>query len=146
MTIDSPSTPISDPDTPILIVDDNQQFATVLQRILQSVFFYSNITSVDSTEKAYSLLRADPGRFRVLFVDYRFPSGMNGVELLQRLAAEKLLQGKAGFLITSEPNLKNFKEALGAGVVGVVAKPFDREDLRRQLEKAGRSLQDIESF
>jgi hypothetical protein len=31
-------------------------------------------------------------------------------------------------------------------VVGVVAKPFDREDLRRQLEKAERSLQDIESF
>lgn len=146
MTNSSPVSPISDPNTPILIVDDNQQFATVLRRILESVFSYTNITSVDSTEKAYSLLHAEPERFRVLFVDYRFPSGMNGVELLQRLAAEKLLDGKAGFLITSEPNLKNFKEALGAGVVGVVAKPFDREDLRRQLEMAGRSLQDVESF
>lgn len=139
---------ISEPTTPILIVDDNLQFATVLRRILEGVFHYSNITLVDDVDKAFSLINTSPQLHRILFVDYRFPSGSNGVQLLQKLDAAGLLKGKAAFLITSEPNLDNFKQALGAGVVGVVAKPFDREDLRRQLEKAERLLlsADVESF
>jgi len=146
MTPASPS--IAGPLTPILIVDDNPQFATVLRRILEGVFNYSNITLVDSVEKAYSLVNTAPQLHRILFVDYRFPSGENGVQLLQKLASAGLLKGKAAFLITSEPNLENFKQALSAGVVGVVAKPFDREDLRRQLEKAERLLlsENVESF
>lgn len=144
----SSSPKISEPATPILIVDDNPQFATVLRRILEGVFHYTNITLVDAVDKAFSMINTNPHHFRILFVDYRFPSGQNGVQLLQKLASAGFLKGKAAFLITSEPNLDNFKQALGAGVLGVVAKPFDREDLRRQLEKAERLLQseDVESF
>lgn len=131
---------ILDPQTPILIVDDNPQFAGVLRRILESVFGYKTITLVDEVEKSYSLLKSAPGLYRILFVDYRFPGAVNGVELLQRFASEGLLAGKAAFLITSEPNVENFKQAIAAGVVGVVAKPLDREDLRRQLEKADRII------
>lgn len=139
---------ISDATTPVLIVDDNPQFALVLRRILSGVFGYSNITSVESTEEAYSLLREASQNFALLFIDFRFPSGKTGVQLLEQLAAEGLLAGKAAFLITSEPNLDNFKSATTAGAVGVVAKPFDREDLRRQLEKADRFLKvdEVESF
>ncbi|MBN8549152.1 MAG: response regulator [Deltaproteobacteria bacterium] len=143
-----PAPKLSDARTPILIVDDNPQFASVLRKILEGVFHYTNITTVDSVNKAFSLINAAPHQFRILFVDYRFPSGENGVQLLQRLSSAGFLKGKAAFLITSEPNLDNFKQSMAAGVVGVVAKPFDREDLRRQLEKAERILlsENIDSF
>ncbi len=131
---------ILDPETPILIVDDNPQFATVLRRILEGIFKYSTITLVDSIEKGYSLLQSAPELYRIVFVDFRFPGSQTGVDLLKRLAAEGLLESKAAFLITSEPNLENFKQAVSAGVIGVIAKPLDREDLRRQLELADRRI------
>ena len=131
---------ILSPETPILIVDDNPQFATVLRRILEGIFKYKTITLVDSIEKGYSILKAAPDLYRIVFVDYRFPGADTGVDLLQRLSQEGLLVGKVAFLITSEPNLDNFKKAISAGVVGVIAKPLDREDLRRQLEVADRRL------
>lgn len=137
---------IISPETPVLIVDDNPQYTLVLKKMLQAAFGYQNITSVESTEEAFDLLKAEPDRFRLLFVDYMFPSGDGGGALLRKLNQDSLLQGKVAFLITSEPTIDNMKEALSAGAQGVVAKPFDREGLRRQIEKAERAMQVKESF
>ena len=139
---------ITNPETSILIVDDNPQYTMVLKKILTAAFGYLNITSVDSTVKAYDILKTDPGRFQLLFIDYNFPDGHTGGELLTRLATEELLGDKVAFLITSEPTVDNTKAALKAGARGVVAKPFDRKDLLKQLEKADRAayIDSLDSF
>ena len=135
------TTILSNFDTPILIVDDNVQFANLLKRILEGAFGYKNITMLEDSDAAYSLINSDPQRFKLLFVDFNFPSGNTGGELLTRLAANSLLKNKAAFLITSEPSTENVNQAKRAGAVGVVAKPFDRQELQRQLEIAERRLQ-----
>lgn len=138
---------IDDLSIPILIVDDNVQYAQVLQRILKSGLGYSNITLVENPKDALALILQDPERFKLMFVDYNFPSGETGGELLVKLKNDNLLEGKIAFLITSEPTVENMKQALGAGAMGIVAKPFDRSKLEEQLEKAKRSIKvDIESF
>ena len=136
-------TSIKDPSTPILIVDDSVQYTQVLTKILKNVFGYTNITTVDETAEAYKLISSDPERFRMMFVDFRFPSGTTGGDLLTKLNEESLMIDKVAFLITSEPTVDNVKQASAAGAMGVVAKPFDRDQLKKQLERAIR-LKDAE--
>ena len=138
----------SGPETPILIVDDNPQYTKVLSKILEAGFGYHNITTAESTREAYELVEADPSRFRLMFVDYNFPSGDSGGELLHKLREREWLTDKVAFLITSEPTVDNMSEAMAAGAMGVVAKPFDRNDLRKQLDKARQSfyLDNTDSF
>jgi DNA-binding NtrC family response regulator len=127
-----------DTNTPILIVDDNPQYSMVLQRILQSAFKFESIAVCDTLAAGYAALKRQTGFYKVLFVDFRFPGTETGAELLVKLSREGLLAGVSAFLITSEPTVDNMKMALGAGAVGVVAKPFDRDELARQLDKAAR--------
>jgi DNA-binding NtrC family response regulator len=127
-------------ESPILIVEDNPQYAKVLERMLKAALGYTNITHVDNTAEAFKRIEQDPSYFRLLFVDYNFPIGESGGRLLEKLQESKLLQGKAAFLITSDPSVENVKQATNAGAVGVVAKPFNTEQIRVQLDKARRSL------
>lgn len=130
-----------DPSAPVLIVDDNVQYAQLLKRILQSGFGFSSITVVDSPENALNVINQEPSYFRLLFVDYQFPGGLTGGDLLGYLKEKKMLEGKAAFLITADPTMDNLKQAMAAGAKGVVAKPFDRQELKKQLQKAERSME-----
>ncbi len=134
------TTKILTEETSVLIVDDNPQFSSILKMILGQGFGFKQITTVDSTEAAYSLINQAPEKFQLLFVDFRFPGGETGGDLLEKLKQQALLDDKVAFLITSEPTIDNQKQALKAGAMGVVAKPFDRNALRMQLEKADRAL------
>lgn len=125
---------------PILIVDDHPQYVKVLSTVLMNTFGYREVYSVESTEEAFSLISDDPDRFRLLFIDYNFPSGVSGGELLRKLGEKNLLEGKVVFLITADPSIEKVNEARKAGALGVVAKPFDTEALREQLEKAERAF------
>ena len=127
------------PHTAVLIVDDNRQFSALLQTILAQAIGLKEVTMVTSTDEAYRLIQREPNRFDLLFVDYFFPAGETGNQLLTRLRSNDLLDDKVAFLITSEPTIDNQREALSAGAQGVVAKPFDRHALRQQLEKAERA-------
>ena len=131
---------ITTSDTPVLIVDDTPQYSQVLVKILSKAFGYRDITVIDTLQEAYTALASKDCRFRLIFVDYRFPSGDTGGELLLRLKAERLLEGRVAFLITSEPSPENLKQVVAAGAFGLIAKPFDREQLKKQLTRADMHL------
>jgi CheY-like chemotaxis protein len=101
----------------------------------------TTLQPLNRIEDGYHLIANQPDRFGMLFCDFHFPSGVTGGELLRRLSNEQRLQNVVAFLITSEPTVDNVKEARQAGAVGVVAKPFDRDELERQLDKAERNFQ-----
>mgnify|MGYP000741753859 CR=1 FL=1 len=124
----------------ILIVDDNPQYTLLLRRILGNGFGYRNITAAETTEEAYRLIAESPHRYQLVFVDYRFPEGTTGGELLARLKRENLMESRVAFLVTSEPTVDNQREALNAGARGVVAKPFTRDCIEQQLQKVERLL------
>lgn len=132
----------------VLIVDDNRQFATVLKKTLEGAFGFTSVTCIDNIAEAYQTIEGEPDRFGLLFIDFRFPSGETGGELLEKLAAADLIKGKAAFLITSEPTPENLAQAVAAGALGVLAKPFDRADLARHISNAERRLamESAESF
>jgi CheY-like chemotaxis protein len=121
-------------------VEDSVHYAKVLRRLLEHGLGYTNITHVERTFEAMELIQNEPDRFHVLFVDYNFPTGDNGGTFLESLKARNLIGNKVAFLITSEPSLDKLEQATRAGAVGVVAKPFDRQQLTQQIERAKRML------
>lgn len=137
-----------DPSTPILIVDDSMQFAMVLNRLLTGVFGFKAITTLSSTEDALQRLNSAPNEFGLVFLDFHFPEGMSGGELLTSMSERGLIGDKIVFLMSSDPTAEALQRVLKAGAAGVIAKPFDREELRRKLERAGRIAhsEDKESF
>jgi CheY-like chemotaxis protein len=133
--------------TRILIVDDSPQFSMILKRLLTGVFGYNSITTFPTSQDALERIAANPDEFGLIFLDFHFPQGMNGAELLAALAERQLLSGKIVFLMSSDPTAEALQQVLKAGAAGVITKPFDREELKRQLDRAVRlAAGDEESF
>ena len=143
-TLMSPVEKNTKPQTSVLIVDDNVQYAGMLKRILGNAFGYQDVCMVEDIGAAYTLISSSPERFQLLFIDYNFPNGVTGGELLERLQKDEMLRGRVAFLITADPTIENMKQAMAAGAQGVVAKPFNREDLKSKLRDAERSIGDEE--
>jgi CheY-like chemotaxis protein len=131
---------VLDPATPILIVEDNPQFAAILNRLLAAEYNLKKTTILTSVEEARMRITATPDEFKLIFLDFNFPTGMNGGEFLEYMAENNLLEGKVVFLISSDPTAQTLHQVLKVGAAGIIAKPFDREELRRQLERAARLI------
>lgn len=131
---------ILDPSSAVLIVDDSLQYAWILSKMLTQLFGYNDITHIASAEEALTQIEATPQRWRVVCVDFNFPSGFSGAQLLEALKQKGLLQDQAIFLVTSVPSAENVKAAVAAGAFGIIAKPFQQAALKRQLENAARRL------
>ena len=144
----TPERSVKDSELSILIVDDNPHYADLLRRILDKGLGYKNIRVMNNTEEAHNAIKQEPNRYRMLFIDFNFPSGMNGGELLGILARSKFLDDKVAFLITSDLTDDNVQRAQKAGAIGVISKPFDREEIARQISIAQRDaeLDQEESF
>lgn len=127
------------PETPILIVDDNPQFAGLLKRLLSAQYEFTTIDIFESPEEALPKVRENKEYYQLFFVDFNFPGATNGCDFLSALGDEGVLEGKTAFLITSEPTGDNVRRAMDAGARGVVGKPFNRDDLHNQLQKAARA-------
>jgi CheY-like chemotaxis protein len=133
------SSSLLNPDNRVLIVDDNPHYARILRMMLERSLGFTNITTAESTAEGKRLLDSGDEEFQIVFVDFHFPDGSTGGKLLEELKAEGKLGAIAAFLITAEPTMESLKQALSAGARGVVAKPFDSAELRKQLEKAERA-------
>ena len=129
---------LRDPDTSILIVDDNQTYAEILVRMLSALGF-RRIDVRSSLTTAFDEISAGAA-YRLLFIDHHFPNGESGSALLERLRDGGLMTDRAAFLITSDPGADTVKRAVASGAIGIVVKPFERMDIERQLDKAESAL------
>ncbi len=141
-------TSILDAATATLIVDDSIQFATILSKLLRATSGYTDITQATTIEKAISLLSDEASPIRLIVVDYRFPNGETGLRLLQWMSEQGKTKKITTFLITSEPTPEILSKVLAFGGFGVIAKPVDRSELKKQLEKAQalRNADELEYF
>ena len=128
---------LDDHTAPILIVEDNIHYAKVLEKLLISSLGFDNITTTDNTEEAYDLIQKNSNYYKLLFVDFNFPVGDNGYSLIKKLKDNNLIEKKLIFLITSDPSYEKLKDVTSLGAVGIVGKPFNKEQIIDQLQKAG---------
>ena len=113
----------------ISIVDDDESIRKGLGRLFRSVGF-----DVDGFASAEEFLNSgDLQRSSCLILDLRMP-GMGGLELQSRLVAGNCRIPV--IFLTAHSDEQARAQALKAGAIGFVSKPFNEESLIRDVNKA----------
>lgn len=113
----------------ILVVDDSKAMRMIVRRHLeQSGVGGLEISEACSGVEALAAVRASEPD--LVLSDWNMPE-MNGIELLQALRAEGC-QVRFGF-VTSESQAHIKDQALDAGAMFVIVKPFTAEDFSKML-------------
>jgi two-component system response regulator PilR (NtrC family) len=113
----------------LLIVDDEASLRDML-----AFFFHKRgfevLTASNFAEGSASALRSSPD---LILCDIKMPDG-NGLDLLRRVKAES--PKTPVLMITAHTSTKDAIEAMKAGAVDYIAKPFDVEELGLLVDRA----------
>ncbi|MFT5116935.1 MAG: CheY-like chemotaxis protein [Kiritimatiellia bacterium] len=113
----------------ILIVDDSRAMQTIVRRGIEQLGYDQlELKKANDGQEALDIVRVwEPD---LVISDWHMPE-MTGLELLKALTRE-MLDIKIGF-VTTENSEKRIKEALDAGAVFIVQKPFDAKTLHEAV-------------
>jgi DNA-binding NtrC family response regulator len=113
---------MSVPLPPVLVVDDEKNMRLSLQTVLKDEGYAAR--AVESAEAALELLAQE--EFFMVITDARL-SGMTGYELLKKIHAQK--PDLPALMLTAYATPKLAVEAIKAGAMDYLAKPFEPEEL-----------------
>src|SRR5918992_151049 len=113
----------------ILVVDDEKAQREILEMILSGEGY--DVTPAASGEAALRIARER--RFDLALTDLKM-TGMDGIELLQRLLAYD--SSIIVILLTAHGSIDSAKEALRRGAFDYLEKPFDQETLLGTIRRA----------
>ncbi|HTM52854.1 MAG TPA: response regulator [Pirellulales bacterium] len=113
---------------PILIVDDDADAGEMMSKLLSACGFQADVAR--DGYKALEL--AEDKQFGIAIIDYRMP-GMNGVELFRRL--REMRPDLAAVFLTGYPTIDVVYPAIEAGIIRVLSKPADFQELVPILEE-----------
>jgi len=122
----------------ILVVDDERGQREILEMILSSEGY--DLTTASSGEAALKIARDK--RFDLVLTDLKM-TGMDGIELLQRLLAYD--SSIIVILLTAHGSIDSAKEALRRGAFDYLEKPYDRETLLDTIRRALTKLESLDS-
>ncbi len=89
--------------------------------------------------QALDILDRQPSDFNLALVDWNMP-GMNGMDLLLRLRADRRYDALPIVMVTTETEMGQVAAAVEAGANEYVMKPFTVDVLRDKLRLAGVSM------
>jgi DNA-binding NtrC family response regulator len=113
---------MSAPLPPVLVVDDEKNMRLSLQAVLKDDGYAVN--AVESAEQALSLIERE--EFLMVITDARL-GGMSGYEFLKKIHAQKT--ALPALMLTAYATPKLAVEAIKAGAIDYLAKPFEPEEL-----------------
>lgn len=120
---------LSDPNMRILVADDEPSIRFVLQETLESLGH--QVVAVEDGDEA--LRELAKGDFDLAFLDIRMP-GLTGIEVLQQTRASGA--EVAIVIITAQNLLENAVDAMKAGALDYLVKPFALAEVQALAEKA----------
>jgi DNA-binding NtrC family response regulator len=116
----------SPPHRSILVVDDEENFLTLLQWFLTQRGY--EVCTASSADEALSLIS---GRvFDVALLDLRLGTS-DGLDLLEELAQR--LPETTVFMMTAYPTVSSIKQAFDKGASRYLTKPVDLQELAKAL-------------
>lgn len=119
----------------VLVVDDSEVNRELACGILAS--HGAEVFGAASGEEALAWLRAAPERCDVVLMDVHMP-GMDGLEATARIRSQPGLEALPVLGLTAAAFADERRAAMQAGMNAVVTKPFDVDDLLRQVERLTR--------
>ena len=117
----------------VLITDDSPAMRSFVRRVIElSGFELSDCFEAGDGEEALTLLRRE--WVDAILTDINMP-GVDGEELLRRLAADEMLRSVPAIVISTDATENRIARLLSLGARGYVTKPFRPETLRAELER-----------
>lgn len=117
----------------LLIVDDSPAMRAYIRRVIDLCGFdVSTCFEAGDGEEALAVLRRE--WVDAILTDINMP-GVDGEELLRRIAAEDLLRGVPAIIVSTDATRPRIERMLALGAKGYLTKPFRPEDLRAELER-----------
>jgi len=113
---------------PILVVDDNHDACTMMARLLSALGY--QVDAAEGGRAALDLVARN--EYGIAIVDYQMP-GLNGVDLFRQMRA--LRPYLAGVFLTGHTTIDVVYPAIDAGILRVLPKPVDFEELLPILEE-----------
>ena len=113
-------------DRRVLVVDDNVHARQILSEMLESMTF--RVDEVGSGEEALmAIAMADDGDdpYEVVFMDWRMPPGIDGIETVRRLASADLKVRPHPVMVTAYGRAEVLHEAEDAGIEVSLVKPVN---------------------
>lgn len=117
-----------------LIVDDSRAIRMILGRTLGQLGY--EVQEAGDGNQALEILDRQPGVFHLALVDWNMP-GMNGMDLLLKLRADRRHDTLPIVMVTTETEMEHVAAAVQAGANEYVMKPFTTDILRDKLRLAG---------
>lgn len=116
-------------DSPtILFVDDEKSLIELARHALKADGY--EVLGAETADSALDLFTRHHAELDAVVVDLVLPD-MEGAELVQRLTE---IDDSVPVIITSGHDSEHASEALDAGAVGFLGKPFDVSELRTALD------------
>jgi len=117
----------------VLITDDSPAMRAFVRRVIElSGFELSHCFEAGDGEEALELLRRE--WVDAILTDINMP-GVDGEELLRRLAADEMLRSVPAIVISTDATENRISRLMSLGARGYVTKPFRPETLRSELER-----------
>jgi len=114
----------------ILIVDDEKDMLTLLDRIISEDTHYGVVTESDP-KKALEIFKGED--FDLVMTDLKMP-GMSGIRLMEKI--RKIRSDVSVVILTAYATIETAVEATQKGANDYLTKPFRRERLLVTLDKA----------
>lgn len=118
--------------TSLLIVDDTPIMRGGVSDILEPLGL-RGILQAENGEQAWNLLQS--GGVDIIVADWLMP-GINGLELLKRMRADKRFAHIPFIMITGVPDKQAMAQAVEFGATDFMSKPVDGSVLKQKILKA----------
>ena len=118
-------------DIRVLIVDDSSVMRKIVERALRQAGIHSLLVSeAGSGVEALELLKAKT--VDLILTDINMPA-MDGLEFVRKLGALGLAPDVPIVMITTESSEEHVKQAIQAGAMGYIRKPFTPDQVKQRV-------------
>ena len=112
----------------ILIVDDSRTIRSVIKKTLQIAEVpYGEVYEAENGQEALDVMQAN--WIDLVFADINMPV-MNGVEMIEQMAANDMLQDLPVIIVSTEGSKTRIDDLFAKGVKAYLRKPITPEQLR----------------
>jgi two-component system, chemotaxis family, chemotaxis protein CheY len=114
-----------------LIVDDSSVMRKIVERALRQAGLDALVVhEAGSGAEGIEVLKKE--KVDIILSDINMPV-MDGLEFLRQLKAQSLATGVPVIMITTESSEEHVKQAIQAGAVGYIRKPFTAEQVKERV-------------
>lgn len=122
----------------ILTIDDSKTIRTIVQKALKSY----NCDLIEAGNGVEGLTLAVKEKPDLIILDIAMPM-MTGLEMLEKLKAEKQLKNIPVIMLTAESGKENIIKIVLMGVSDYIVKPFNGDELVKRVQKVLKLLSKI---